>query len=41
MGSFVNTGHKGWNNIHEKKTLDIGNKYYDDAANYHKVWGTR
>ena len=27
LGSFVNTGYKGWNNIHEKKTLHIGNKY--------------
>ena len=31
LGSFVNTGHKGWNNIHEKRTLHIGNKYYDDT----------
>ena len=37
MGSFVNTGHKGWNNIHEKQTLHIDDKDYDDAANYHKV----
>ena len=32
LGSFVNTGHKGWNNIHEKQTLHIGNKYHDDAT---------
>ena len=37
MRSFVNTGHKGWNNIQEKQTLHIGNKYYNDATNYHKV----
>ena len=29
---FVNTGYKGWNNIHEKQTLHIGNKYHDDAT---------
>ena len=32
LGCFVNTGHKGWNNIHEKQTLHIGNKYHDDAT---------
>ena len=32
LGSFVNTGYKGWNNIHEKQTLHIGNKYHDDAT---------
>ena len=32
LGSFVNTGYKGWNNIHEKQTLHIGNKYHDDAS---------
>ena len=32
LGSFVNTGCKGWNNIHEKQTLHIGNKYHDDAT---------
>ena len=31
-GYFVNTGYKGWNNIHEKQTLHIGNKYHDDAT---------
>ena len=31
LGSF-NTGYKGWNNIHEKQTLHIGNKYHDDAT---------
>ena len=33
LGSFVNTGHTGWNNIHEKQTLHIGNKHHDDASN--------
>ena len=32
LGSFVNNGYKGWNNIHEKQTLHIGNKYHDDAT---------
>ena len=32
LGSFVNTGYKSWNNIHEKQTLHIGNKYHDDAT---------
>ena len=32
LGSFVNTGYKAWNNIHEKQTLHIGNKYHDDAT---------
>ena len=32
LGSFVNIGYKGWNNIHEKQTLRIGNKYHDDAT---------
>ena len=31
-GYFVNTGYKGWNNIREKQTLHIGNKYHDDAT---------
>ena len=30
--SFVNTGYKGWNNIHEKQTRHIGNKYHDDGT---------
>ena len=32
LGSFVNTGYKGWNNIHEKQTLNIGNKYHGGAT---------
>ena len=32
LGSFVNTGQKVWNNIHEKKTLHNSNKYHDDAT---------
>ena len=32
LGSFVNTGYKGWNNIHEKQTLHIGNKCHNDAT---------
>ena len=32
LGSFAHTGYKGWNNIYEKQTLYIGNKYHDDAA---------
>ena len=31
-GLFVNSGYKGWNNIHEKQTLHIGNKYHDNAT---------
>ena len=31
LGSFVNTGCKGWNNIHQKQTPHVGNKY-DDAT---------
>ena len=31
LGSFVDTGYTGWNNIHEKRTLYIDNKY-DDAT---------
>ena len=27
LGSFANTGYKDWNNIREKETLHIGNKY--------------
>ena len=30
--SFVNAGYKGWNNIHEKQTRHIGNKYHDDGT---------
>lgn len=33
LGSFVNTGHKGWNNIHGKQILHIGNKHDYDASN--------
>ena len=32
LGSFVNTGYKGWNNVHEKQTLHIDNKYHNDAT---------
>ena len=32
LRSFANTGYKGWNNIYEKQTLHIGNKYHDDAT---------
>ena len=32
LWSFVHTGYKCWNNIHEKQALHIGNKYYDDAT---------
>ena len=32
LGSFVNTRYNGWNNIHEKQTLHIGNNYHDDAT---------
>ena len=32
LGFFVHTGYKGWNNIHKKQTLYIGNKYHDDAT---------
>ena len=32
LGSFVNTGYKGWNNIHEKQILHTGNKCHDDAT---------
>ena len=32
LGSFAHTGYKSWNNIYEKQTLYIGNKYHDDAA---------
>ena len=33
LGSVVNTGHKGWNNIHGKQILHIGNKHDYDASN--------
>ena len=32
LGSFVNTGYKGWSNIHEKQALHVGTKYHDDAT---------
>ena len=32
LGSFVNTGYKGWNNIHDKQTLHIDNKYHGDVT---------
>ena len=32
LGSFVNTGHKDWDNIYEKQTLHIGNKYLNYAT---------
>ena len=32
LGFFVDTGYKGWNNIHEKQRIRIGNEYHDDAT---------
>ena len=32
LGSFVNTGEKDYNNIHEIQTLHTGNKYHDNAT---------
>ena len=32
LGTFVNTGYEGWNNIHEKQKLYIGSKYQNDAT---------